>query len=159
MYRRLLRYVAPYQTVCNYWNYYWTGLGEHVSEPVRGGTLQRSVLKSDNRTQDNRLSSAEADRPADVPENMDPRTARDPEGNPLVAVHRLAYYPAIDAQGNADCQVGQLGYVHGPLSTGNRYPPSTDPTQGGGSHVVRDGNFPWLSGPTYHGLKNLRDVP
>jgi virulence factor Mce-like protein len=68
----LLQFVAPYQTVCNYWVYYWTGIGEHVSEPVRGGTVQRTNLKSDNRTQDNRLSSSEAETPVDVPAGEDP---------------------------------------------------------------------------------------
>jgi virulence factor Mce-like protein len=157
--RPLLRYFAPYQTVCNYWVYYWTGIGEHVSEPVRGGTLQRSALKSDNRTQDNRLSSSESDRPADVPSNLDPKTARDPEGNPLIRLQRQAYLPAIDAQGNADCQIGQSGSIHGPFITGSRYEPSENAAMGGGSHVIRDSNFPWLSGPTYQGVRNLSDVP
>ena len=161
----LLTYVAPYQTVCNYWNYYWTALGEHVSEPSSGisgridGTTQRSNLKSDNRTQDNRLSSTEADRPADVPANQDPQEARDPEGNPLVALHTAAYEPAIDAQGNADCQVGQRGYLDGPLVTGGRYPPSNNPAEGGGSHVVLDSDYPGLAGPTYTGVPSLKDVP
>ena len=30
----LVEHVAPYQTVCNYWNYYWTAIAEHVSEEV-----------------------------------------------------------------------------------------------------------------------------
>ena len=155
----LIEYVAPYQTVCNYWNYYWGGLSEHVSEPVRGGTTQRVNLKSDNRTQDNRMSGSEADRPADVPKSQDPQTAEDPAGDPLVVLHRQAYEPAIDAQGNADCQVGQRGYLDGPLVEGNPYPPSDDPTELGGSHVVLDSDFPLLSGPTYTGVPNLSDVP
>src|SRR5688572_26722178 len=73
----LVEYVAPYQTVCNYWVYYWTGIGEHVSEPVRGGTVQRTNLKSDNRVQDNRLSSSEAEVPVDVPADEDPHTAKE----------------------------------------------------------------------------------
>jgi virulence factor Mce-like protein len=150
----LIEYVAPYQTVCNYWNYYWSAISEHVSEPVRGGVTQRVNLKSDNRTQDNRMSSSEADKPADVEEDQDPQSAEDPEGNPLVVLHRQAYEPAIDAQGNADCQVGQRGYLDGPLVTGNRYA-----NQLGGNHVVLDSNIPGLSGPTYKGVPNLSDVP
>lgn len=155
----LLQYIAPYQTVCNYWNYYWSGLSEHVSEPVRGGTAQRSILKSDNRTQDNRISSSEADRPADIPEGENPKGAKDPAGDPLEALHRTAYGPAIDAAGNADCQTGQRGYVTGPFVTGSRYAPSKDPAKGGGSHVVFDSNFPGLSGPTFKGVPSLKDVP
>ena len=156
--RPLLTYAAPYQTVCNYWNYYWTALGEHVSEPYRFGTIQRVNLKSDNRTQDNRSSTSEADRPADVPDNKDPQTAEDPEGNPLTVARRTAYFPAVDSGGNADCQVGQAGYLDGPLAEGSPYPPSNDPAQGGGSHVVFDSDFPGLRGPTFTGLKHLREV-
>ena len=155
----LLEYIAPYQTVCNYWVYYWSGLSEHVSEPVRGGTAQRSILKSDNRTQDNRISSSEADRPVDIPANKDARGAKNAAGEPLESLHRVSYGPAIDAAGNADCQTGQRGYMEGPFSTGNRYSPSNDETKGGGSHVVLDSNFPGLSGPTYKGVPRLQDVP
>ena len=159
----LVQWVAPFQTVCNYWNYYWTPLGEHVSEPVPGGTGQRSALKSDNRTQDNRISSSDADRPVDVPVGQDPQEARAENPNePLQALHAGAYRNAIDAQGNADCTVGQYGYMNGPLP-GGRYPPSRDPAQGGGSHTVVDGGgLPGLSGPTYKmrelGIDNLKDV-
>jgi ABC-type transporter Mla subunit MlaD len=155
----LVEYVAPYQTVCNYWNYYWTALGEHVSEPFRFGTIQRVNLRSDNRTQDNRISTSEGDRPADVPKKDSVRGAKDPVGDPLTALHTQNYQAAIDAQGNADCERGQTGYVEGPLVTGGRYPPSDDPAQGGDSHVVLDSNTPNLSGPTYKGVPNLRDVP
>ncbi len=154
----LVRYVAPYQTVCNYWNYYWTAIGEHVSEPYRFGTIQRVNLKSDNRTQDNRWTTSEADRPGDVPDNKDPQTAKDEANDPLVATRRTAYFPAIDAQGNADCQVGQSGFLDGPLVEGSPYPPSNDPAKGGGSHVVLDSDLPGIAGPTFTGLKNLREV-
>jgi ABC-type transporter Mla subunit MlaD len=154
----LVTYVAPYQTVCNYFNYYFTAFGEHVSEPFRFGTIQRVNLKSDNRTQDNRLSSSEADRPADVPDNLDPQTAKDPEGNPLTALRRTGYFPAVTANGDADCQVGQVGFPDGPLVEGSPYPPSNDPAQGGGSHVVLDSDLPGIAGPTFTGLNNLREV-
>ena len=150
----LVGYVAPYQTVCNYWNYYWNAIGEHVSEPVAGGTLQRSSLGSDNRTQDNRISSAEADRPADIPVGQ-PIDARDPAGDPLVALHATSYTPAVDAQGRADCRVGQVGYPAGPNVPDGRYPPSTDPTQGGGSHVVMSTDF---EGVRYGGLYKTREL-
>jgi hypothetical protein len=159
----LVTHIAPYQTVCNYWNYYWTGIQEHVSEQVPGGTIQRTLLKSDNRIQDNRLSDSTADRPVDVPSNQDPQTAKALTGDALQALHRGAYEPAIDAQGNADCQVGQRGYLAGPLVTGGPYPPSTVPAEGGGSHVVLDRDIPGLAGGTYVsrrlGIDNVEDVP
>jgi virulence factor Mce-like protein len=156
----LVEFVAPYQTVCNYWVYYWTGLSEHVSEPVRGGTVQRTNLKSDNRTQDNRLSSSEAERPVDVPKDQDPHTAKAPNGDDLQALHGGGYGSAIDAQGNADCVVGQRGYLEGPMQPGSRYGPDED----GGQHVVWGPfDLPGLTGGTYKsrelGIDNLEDVP
>ena len=164
----LLEWIAPFQTVCNYTVWWLTGLGEHVSEDVRFGTAQRSGLKSDNRTQDNRISTSDAEKPADIPDNQDPQTdpnqsgpnarGRDQAGDPLTTLHRQNYAPAIDAQGNADCQTGQTGYLDGPLATGFRYPPSNDPNRLGGSHVVLDPDTPGLAGPTRKGVKNLRDL-
>ena len=155
----LLEYIAPYQSVCNYWTLYWTALSEHVSEEVTGGTLQRTNLKSDSRIQDNRLSDSGADRPVDVKPGDDPQTAREVTGDPRQALHRGAYEPAIDAQGNADCQVGQRGYLKGPLTTGNRY----GHLETGGRNIVLDSDLPGLSGATQRmrelGIKNLRDVP
>ena len=155
----LVEFVAPYQTVCNYTVWWLTGLGEHVSEDVSFGTAQRSGLKSENRTQDNRISSSDGDRPADIPDGQDAQTARDQSGDPLSALHRQNYAPAVDAQGNADCQTGQTGYLDGPLATDFRYPPSNDPNRLGGSHVVVDPDTPGLAGPTRLGVKNLKDLP
>ncbi len=156
----LLRYVAPYQTVCNYWVLYWTAISEHVSEDVPYGTLQRSNLKSDSRTQDNRLSDSTAEKPVDVGPGEDPQTSKElPLGEPTQALHRGAYEPAIDAQGNADCQVGQRGYLKGPLTTGSRYKPN----ETGGRAVVLDSDLPGLAGPTQRmrelGIRGLGDVP
>jgi virulence factor Mce-like protein len=156
----LVEFVAPYQTVCNYWVYYWTGLGEHVSEPVRGGTVQRTNLKSDNRVQDNRLSDSQAEVPVDVPAGQDPHEAKAPNNEPLQALHGGAYAPAIDAQGNADCVVGQRGYLEGPMAPGGRYGPDQD----GGQHLVWGPfDLPGLTGGTYKarelGIDNLEDVP
>jgi virulence factor Mce-like protein len=156
----LVERVAPYQTVCNYWVYYWTGLGEHVSEPVRGGTVQRTNLKSDNRTQDNRLTDSQAEVPVDVPAGQDPHDAKAPNNEPLQALHGGAYAPAIDAQGNADCVVGQRGYIEGPMAPGGRYGPNDN----GGQHLVWGPfDLPGLTGGTYKaielGIDNLEDVP
>lgn len=157
----LVTWVAPFQSVCNYWNYYWSAIGEHVSEPVRFGTIQRTALKSDNRQQAGRVSTSDSSRPVDVPKSMDHQTSMT-GGQPLQALHRQAYQPAVDAQGNADCQAGQSGYMKR-LVTGSRYPPSDNPAELGGSHVVLDTETPGLSGGTYKarelGIKSLEDVP
>jgi virulence factor Mce-like protein len=154
----LVEYIAPYQTVCNYWNYYWTSIGEHVSEPVRGGTIQRVLLRSDNRTQDNRLSDSTGEAPVDIPANEPAIGASNPAG-PLQTLHAHPYGPAIDAAGNADCQTGQRGYLER-LVTDFRYKMSNDEV--GGNHIVADSNIPGLSGPTtagWPGVANLKDVP
>ena len=161
----LVTYVAPYQTVCNYFDYFFTVLGEHVSEPVRGGTTQRVLAKSDtSNPQDNKLGGVEGDRPVDVARSDDPQDVEAESGDDLQALHRQYYGPAIDAQGNADCQIGQTGYLDR-LITNSRYPPSDDvhpvgvAGEGGGSHVVLDPDQPGLRGPTYKGVPNLKDVP
>ena len=158
----LVEYIAPYQTVCNYWNYYWTSIGEHVSEPVRGGTIQRVLLRSDNSSQDNRLSDSTGEKPVDLPADQAAIGAATPGAGPLETLHTHPYGPAIDAAGNADCQTGQRGYLER-LITGSRYgvqPPTVDDDLGG-NHIVADSNIPGLAGPTvagWPGIENLADV-
>ncbi len=157
----LLEFVAPYQTVCNYWNYYWTGLSEHLSEPLPGGNIQRVLLRSDLAGQNNRLGDSTAERPVDIPANQDPQDARDPSGNDLQALHRQYYSPAVDERGRADCESGQRGYLDS-LQTGARYKPSNNPDQLGGSNVVIDPSTPGRAGPTFKtrelGINSLKDV-
>ena len=157
----LVQYVAPYQTVCNYFVYWATGLSEHVSEIVPGGTGQRTNLKSDNRVQDNRMSDSAAETPVDIDRDLPGATdphSRLPSGA-VQALHNGAYSPAIDGQGNADCRIGQRGYLWGPLVPNGRYAPDQD----GGRHVVLSGDTGILSGGTYVsdrlGIDNVKDVP
>jgi hypothetical protein len=102
-------------------------------------------------------------------------------GGPLHRLYIPPYQPAIDAQGNADCQNGQNGYMKGPLANGyERYglknghssqanlPESalhdalySNPGSGGNWSVTVD-NYPGLAGGTYVtrrlGIHNLSDV-
>jgi virulence factor Mce-like protein len=166
----LLEYVAPYQTVCSYGNYFFAGLGGHISEGTSLGTAERVLVKEDNHSQDNRWSDFPADRPVDVPSDVDPSDAylpNRPEDSEFVrqAAHTQPFAPAIDAQGNADCQIGNSGYIDGPLpAVGGRYPPAPDSptfdaTAAGGSHVVAEADTPGLAGPTFNGVPSLKDVP
>jgi virulence factor Mce-like protein len=173
----LLEYVAPYQTVCSYGNYFFAGLGGHISEGTNLGTAERVIVKSDNENmQDNKWSDFPADRPADVPANVDPSDAYTPGVVPehdraMQAAHTQPFAPAIDARGNADCQIGNSGYIDGPLARNGRYPPANaDPTStaelnefwadhAGGSSVVADADTPGLAGPTFNGVPSLRQVP
>jgi len=172
----LLEYVAPYQSVCSYGNYFFGGLGGHISEGTNLGTAERVIVKTDDTTQDNRWSDFPADRPVDVPANIDPSNAYNPGPQPkeervMQAAHTQPFAPAIDAKGNADCQIGNSGYIDGPLARDGRYPPAdanaSDPTSlnefqanaAGGSHVVADADTPGLAGPTFNGVPSLKDVP
>ena len=187
----LLQFIAPYQTVCDYTTDFFDGLSHNVGLDVNGGTIEPVLIRSDgssnpppaNTEEPGRLGDSDNWRPADVPSNVNPKTAKDKNGNFLQALHGQPYSPAIDAAGNADCQNGQSGYLTGPLPAPNtpesgRYPPADAPdmkTEGtqdpgygsndfymhkaGGSHVVVAPNTPGLAGPTYWGVPNLRDVP
>ena len=44
--RRFSEWVVPAQTVCNYWNYMWTLLPEHLTERDSVGYTQRVTLIS-----------------------------------------------------------------------------------------------------------------
>jgi virulence factor Mce-like protein len=154
-----IQFVAPYQTVCNYFNYFFNPLGTHQSAVVPGGTTERILAKLVDTQQDNSLGSTESKRPVDVPSN------EDPQGEPAKqALHTQYGGPALDSQGRADCQAGQTGYPNR-LVSNPRYPPdsSAGGFVGGGSHVVVDPNTPGLAGGTYKarqlGIKGLKDVP
>jgi virulence factor Mce-like protein len=177
----LANYVAPYQTVCNYGNYFLTGLSGDVGFETAGGSAQAALLKSDTASrQDNKLGEFTADRPADAPLNVDPRGAIYPGGEePWEVQHSQAYSPAIDAQGNADCQIGQTGFPSGPLNEpvsrgdyDDSYKPATvenpddlaevqefSAERAGGSRTVNQHNTPGLRGPTFTGVDHLKDVP
>ncbi|HEV2075365.1 MAG TPA: MlaD family protein [Thermoleophilaceae bacterium] len=119
----LLRHVSPYQTVCNYFNYFFVPLAEHQSEIVPGGTIQRVLIRHDpgvETEQYNRFGAFGANRPADIPINQDPD-----EQHEFYALHGQPYQPAIDRQGRADCQNGQNGFPDGPFVPQNaKYPPA-----------------------------------
>ena len=165
----LITFVAPNQSVCDYLTYFFTDNGDHFAEPVKGGTAELVNLESASSEQDNGPGdTTDADRPMDIPANQNGKTTKDSTGAYLGALHGQPYSNAIDAQGNADCENGQRGYMEGPFISNSvtgptRYPPSNDPTKGGGSHIVGLPHTPGLQGGTYatrrlH-INNIRDVP
>jgi hypothetical protein len=107
-------------------------------------------------------------------------TQANTKGNaPWEVQHAPAYPVAIDSKGNADCEFGQHGFPtgpnNGPITRGN-YDPTykpraiSSPTNfneaqtfdekyAGGSHTVNADNLPGLRGPTFTGIKNLKDLP
>jgi len=150
----LVAYIAPYQTVCSYANSWFAGLAGDVSEETDTGTAQRALLKQDNDSQDSRLTNYPVPITAGIPKDQDPKTATTggPQPAPLVALHAQPYGPAIDAQGNADCQAGQYGYLDELAHGARDYGPDV-------RHVVLDPDTPGLAGPTFNGVKRLKDVP
>ena len=161
--RPLLTYTAPFQSVCNYGVYWFGGLSGIFTEGTNNGTALRVPLKSDNRQQENRYSTNRAERPADVPSNRDPKDENAYPGGPPVKFNGGPYAPAIDAQGNADCDIGQTGYIDGPTGDGRYGPapasPDFDDNFSGGSSTLYEHGIPGLAGPTFTGVENLRDVP
>src|SRR3954470_3612525 len=165
--RPLAEFVAPYNTVCNNGTAFFTGLADHMSEDVTGGTSEVVLVRTGTNDQEHSLNQNEAERQADVPNNKDPQKYVDKEGNHYQIAHLEAYGPAVDAHGNADCQAGQYGYIDGPRNPPDaKYKPANlanpqDPsafknwenTQGGGSHTSTLMDHPGLAGPTFVGQK------
>jgi ABC-type transporter Mla subunit MlaD len=127
----LLRFVGPYITVCNYFNYAWTNAGEHISEPDPTGYAQRTLLNQAGR-QDNSVTSIGASEPANGKGVI--------SGTPQF-LHSNVYTAAVDRQGNADCESGQRGYVEKATAYNN------DPN----FKIANDPHLPGSSGPTFSG--------
>ena len=155
--RPLIQFAAPYQTVCNYFVYFWVPTGAHLSQVVRGpdgtalGTVQR-ILSLPPSAQDNSLTTSASSRPVDVPPGQDPQG---PDAGQ--ALHSQQGGPAVDSKGRADCQPGQTGYLDR-LATDDRW----GPNRLGGAHIVVDPNTPGNAGGTWVarklGINSLKDL-
>ena len=99
----MVRYLGPYQTVCDYWNYWWTYLSEHISEETAFGFAQRAMFNVANPIQKNNVSSE----PATAPVNGG--IADSPLGGNAY-IHGPTYGAAVSNSGAADCEAGQRGY-------------------------------------------------
>ena len=162
-----IQFIAPYQTVCDYGVYFIHALGEHQSQisPDKAGTAQNQGLKFMNMEQPNSYGTTVSSRNVDIPPGQKARGAKDAAGESLHRLQAPLYGPAIDAQGNADCQRGQEGYPNGALATGARYGKGAlpDGTPAGGNAPNTDNDYPILSGGTDKarelGIDNLKDVP
>ncbi|MDX6583729.1 MAG: phospholipid/cholesterol/gamma-HCH transport system substrate-binding protein [Solirubrobacterales bacterium] len=106
----LAKYVAPAQTVCNYWNYDWTYLANGLSDHDQVGGSFRQMLAGFP-------SSFDVDAPAtgySAAQSNGLQSAGqggkfEPYKIPILNAH--AYAPT--GQHNADCQGGQFGYALG----------------------------------------------
>jgi hypothetical protein len=133
----MIKYLGPYVTVCNDWNYWWTYLAGDIDEVTSFGYAQRALLNQTNPLQANNVGSLVASAPvnggvADTPLG----------GNEFL--HGPAYGAAIDTSGNADCETGQRGF---PKKL-NYFDPK-------GRNLDTDQHTPGNQGPTYTGLAHV----
>ena len=154
----LIRYTAPVNTVCNYANYFFTGLGEHISQQVDGGTAERIELNFDNFMQPNRIGSTESSRPADIAEGQGVYDNAYPLG-PATRPNQIFYGTknfgaVLTKDGKANCLEANRGYPTGPIMSGARYTANDD----GGRHVIFNDTLPFVAGPTFTGVPSIRKV-
>jgi hypothetical protein len=140
----LVRFLGPYQTVCNYWNYMWAFLGEHLSEADTTGTAQRANNNSVAK-QHNGLDAIGATEPVNGEQN--PVEAAQSGSNSVAYLHGQPYWAAINNDGTADCENGQRGYMDGKLSVlgGNK------DSQGNPYRIIFDPHSPGSQGSTFTG--------
>ena len=100
-----IKYAGPFVTVCNYWNYWWTYLSDHLSHEDDTGSIQRIQVKTAP-DQRNELGAFGASQFANG-EGVNPLTSF--EGDP-VFLHGQSYGRAVNERGEADCENGQRGY-------------------------------------------------
>ena len=141
-----LRYIGPFQTVCDYFTTFWTFNAEHFSESDPTGSTQRALLNS-AATQDNSSSTDGATEPANG-ENYQAATAARGDKE---FFHGQSYDAAVNNDGSADCENGQRGYLHGPLSL---FGPKND-LEGNPNLGVFDPHTPGSQGTTYTGLSHV----
>jgi virulence factor Mce-like protein len=136
-----IRYLGPYITVCNDWNYFWTEFQDLLSEQTTFGMAQRALLMFANHQTNNVGNAGSADKangyqPGDPPDAGYPGDAE--------YYHSTAYGAAVDTRGNADCETGQYGY---PLKLNH-----LDPQ---GRSLETDAHAPGDQGTTWSGLSRV----
>nr|MBA2504699.1 MCE family protein [Thermoleophilaceae bacterium] len=138
-----LRWLGPHVTVCNHWNYWWTGFADDLAEEDgRTGTLMRVQAKN-SPEQDNTLNSFGAAEPANAEGVVEPTTEL--FGDPVLA-RAQQYGAAVNSEGLADCEDSQRGYL-------NRFAGGQDGADGVPErfNVVVDSDTPGLQGTTFTG--------
>jgi virulence factor Mce-like protein len=134
----VIRYLGPFQTVCDDWNYWWTYLSEHLSARTNYGFAQRALINL-GAISGNGVGQQGANAPADGVSNGGIAVLGGTE-----YLHAQPYGAAIDNQGNADCETGQRGY---PLRL-NHF----DPQQ---RKLATDTHTPGDQGPTFNGRRHV----
>ncbi|HEX8744969.1 MAG TPA: MlaD family protein [Thermoleophilaceae bacterium] len=134
-----LKFLGPFQTVCNYWNYWWSFLAEHLSAESGQGFSQRTESKS-AAPQTNNQGSMGAYEPVNY-QGYNESMAR--RGSNM-SLHSTPYNHAITGDGAADCENGQRGWLH-------RYTTVPEPE----FLIQTRADIPGVQGPTYAGRKRV----
>jgi ABC-type transporter Mla subunit MlaD len=134
-----LQFYGPFQTVCNYWNYWWTFLGEHLSAESGQGYSQRSESKS-AAPQTNNQGSMGATEPVNY---QGYQSQMAPRGSNM-SLHSTPYNHAITDDGQADCENGQRGFMR-------RYTTVKEPE----FLIQTRSDIPGVQGPTYTGRSRV----
>lgn len=130
-----LRYLGPYVTVCNAWNYTWVEIADLISEQTRFGMAQRALINFANQQKDSEGTIPSA-QPADG-QNV-------PPGQTPEYLHGPAYGASVDTHGNADCEAAQRGFV--------KKLNQTDPLN---RNLDAEQYTPGDQGPTWTGLSRV----
>ncbi len=147
----LSKWVAPAQTVCNYWNYFWTYLANGLSDRDQVGYAFRQMLTGFPESFELEASpAAYAGGQASGRQSAAFGGKFEPCELPILNAH--PYQPT--GQKNADCQGGQFGYA-----LGEGLLPGQDPSNP--AYGVSD--LPGSRGPTTlfnndDGERELRDT-
>jgi len=137
----MIRYLGPYVTVCNQFNYFWDEIQDLVSEQTSFGMAQRALIQFNNHQASNAGVQGSA-YPANGYQPGDPPDTGYP-GNAEYA-HGPAYAAAVNNQGTADCEVGQRGY--------QVQQNQADPRN---RSIVSDAHTPGVQGTTWTGLSRV----
>jgi virulence factor Mce-like protein len=130
-----VRYLGPYVTVCNDFNYWFTNLAGDVDEETNFGYAQRALLMFGNAPEHNNVGSQGATAPVN---------GGAPPGTTQEYAHGPAYGAAVSPSGQADCETGQRGY---PKRLNALDPQHRD--------FDTDSHTPGLQGPTWDGLTHV----
>jgi hypothetical protein len=133
----MIRYLGPYQTVCDDWNYWWTYLADHLSQKTRFGFAQRALLNL-AAPSGGSVGQQGATTPVNGTSGSDSPPLTVFGGQQFL--HAQSYGAAIDNQGNADCETGQRGF-----------PKKLNQLDPQGRNLAVDPHTPGSQGPTFHG--------
>jgi hypothetical protein len=128
----LIRYIGPYQTVCDDFNYWFTYLPEHQSDQTAFGFAQRVLLMFADGNQPDNVGGQGAIHPANGQ-----------NGGPEY-LHNPTYGAAIDTAGKADCETGQRGY-----------PQQLNYSDPSHRKLDTDPHTPGDQGPTFKGRRSV----